>query len=158
MLDSFSERPMNVGLKSYDVGIKRWTKAAEDVMRSYGKQSVVEYPSVVPVGGIPLLTGGAYTCYAGIARSPSSGLYIFHLYQDDAYRNLVQAIGDEPIAGMVGGIPLKDVRKSPNQFLGKPFTQLNPKDASLGGFNLMVIPDSREVLYAAGYFNANEIL
>lgn len=143
--------------RSYDIGIKSWTSTAEQIIRQFGRQSVVDYPSVVPIGSMPKLTGGAYTCYAGITQSPNSGLYIFHLYDDpNSYKQLVNEIGGNPVGGMVGGIPLKDARKHPNQFPG--FTQLNPKHASLGGFNLMVLPGSNEILYAAGYFNASEIL
>ncbi|MBI5127737.1 hypothetical protein HZA76_04760 [Candidatus Roizmanbacteria bacterium] len=144
------------GFRQFDVGIKSWTKMAEEIIGQFGQESILEYPAVVPLTGIPKLTGGAYSCYAGVTKSPTSGLYVFHLTEIGAYSELVKAIGGEPIGGMVGGIPLNIPRRGPDEFEGKSFVRLDPKHASLGGFNLMVLP-SKEVLYAAGYFNASEI-
>lgn len=153
-----AERFKGLNFKSFDVGIKSWSNTAEQIIKQFGRQSVVEPSSIVSIGGIPLLTGGAYSCYAGIAQS-RSGIYFFHLYDEaDTYKRLVVGIGGEPIAGMVGGIPLKEKRKHENQFKGKPLTPLEPRRSALGGLNVMVLPSSNEVLYAAGYFNANEVM
>lgn len=143
------------GLRYFDVGIKYWTKTAEQILGKYGPSALLEYPAVTRFEQKPLLTAGAYTCYAGIARAPS-GLYVFHLYEDNAYITLVHGIGSVPTGGMVGGIPFQQQRSHPNEFADKPFIHLEPSHAFLGGFNLMVLPGN-EVLYAAGYFNASEI-
>lgn len=138
--------------RSYDIGIKAWIKTAGEIISQFGGDSIVEYPAVVPLGGIPLLTVGAYTCYAGVVQSPTSGLFLFHLYEKDAYNQLVSAIGGDPIAGVVGGVPLNQKRKSANQFANTALEELYPKHASLGGFNIIALPDN-EILYAAGQSN-----
>lgn len=141
---------------TFDIGIKAWTKTADRIISQFGNQSIVEYPGAVQITGIPLLTYGAYTCYAGVAQSPQSGLFLFHFYEYDskevsAYNNLVSTIGGEPIAGVYGGIPYSIARTGANQFGDTPLQLLNPKDASLGGFNIMLV--GNDILYAAGQFN-----
>lgn len=135
---------------TFDIGIKSWTKMADKLIHDYGESCLLEYPGAKQVQDIPLLTYGAYTCYAGVAQSPDSGLFIFHFYEDDAHARLVSTIGGEPIAGVYGGIPYNIQRTSQDQFGNTPLKLLNPKDAALGGFN--VLTNGVDIFYASGQY------
>jgi len=115
----------------------------------------VGYPAVVPIGKVSLFTSGAYTCYAGVAQSPKSGLFLFHLYEKNARMILGDAIGGDPIAGVYGGTTLQEKRKGSNEFASSAMTELQPKHSSLGGFNILVLP-SHEILYSSGRFDNPE--
>ena len=87
---------------TFDIGIRSWTKKAQKIISRHGKKSIVGYPEVVAIRDVPLLTSGAYSCYAGMAKT-RSGLYFFHLLDNDTYNELVRQIGEEPLSGFVGG-------------------------------------------------------
>lgn len=145
-----AEQKETGGLKIFEVNINTWSKMAQTTIHSYGKESVMEYPAAKKVTR-PMLTYGAYTCYAGVAKSPKSGLYLFHFYEDDAYKRLVDAIGGEPLSGVYGGIPYHIERTSENQFNNTKLKFLDPKDSAIGGFNILINGD--EIYYSAGQFN-----
>lgn len=137
--------------RTYDIGIKSWTKMAYEILDKHGNDALVDYPEAKPIKDKPLLTYGAYTCYAGVARSEHSGLYFFHFYEDDARARLVATIGGEPVYGLYGGIPYSIERTSADQFSDSPMKILSPSNRSLGGFNL--IANGSDLFYAAGQFN-----
>lgn len=145
------------GYRYYDIGMKTWEHYALDLIKTYGASVLMGYPTVVKIDDTPIITYGAYTCYAGVA-STHQDLFMFHLLEKDAYITLTHALGVEPMGGLVGGIPLRQSRKYLNPFNGKiNFIELPTKESSLGGFNILAIPDNREILYASGYFEGIEL-
>lgn len=138
-------------LRTFDIGIKAWIKEADSIIQTHGYKTIVNYPSAAPIMDIPLLTFGAHTCYAGVAQSSKSGLWLFHFYDFNAFSSLVLAIGGIPINGVYGGIPHDVQRSGGDQFGGTALKLLSPKDPSLGGLN--IIASGQEVLYAAGYYD-----